>query len=185
MSGGPFIGNPFFINVGTQNRVYVPLGPLTLALQGSLMRAFVEPNDDNWKELRDGSAMDSVGGDRSVRGYQEGLIGLRSSRGLADRFGGYLYNTANIELRFPLTSPEVLGNFAGAIFVDQGMVLPCKSLGCKQDMTFNEIVNDKGFGFSLGAGLRYNLPVGPIALDYGYSPIHNDWRIHVQFGYPF
>ena len=46
-------------------------------------------------------------------------------------------------------------------------------------------------GLSVGAGLRYILPVGPIAADVAFSPLHQQangsplWRIHLQFGFPF
>jgi outer membrane protein assembly factor BamA len=149
------------------------------------MRAFVEPNEKNWKELSDVSAMVNQGGDRGPRGYQEGAIGISSTRGSIDRFAGYLLNSANIELRIPLTNPELLGNFAGALFVDQAMVLPCTSFSCLQELSFKEILARRGFGFSAGVGLRYNLPVGPISLDYAYAPLHQESRVHLLFGYSF
>ncbi len=185
ISGGALIGNPFFLNLGTQNRGFIPLGALTLALQASFMRSFVEPTTDNWKSITKVSAMDNLGGDRNVRGYEEGEIGISSTRGPREAFAGYFLNTANVELRFPLTSPELLGNFSGALFVDQGMLVPCNNLSCASEYSLKEMVAKKGFALSFGAGLRYNLPVGPVSLDYAYSPIHYDWRIHLQFGYSF
>ncbi len=185
ISGGALIGDPFFVNLGTQNRGYIPMGRLTLALQGSLMRAFMKPDENNWKNMIDVSAMDYLGGDRNVRGYEERVIGITSAKEATGPLAGYFSNTATVELRFPLTSPELLGNFSGAVFVDQGLLVPCKDLGCSSEFSFKEMIEKRGFALSLGAGLRYNLPVGPISLDYAYSPIHYDWRIHVQFGYSF
>ncbi|MCA9508255.1 MAG: BamA/TamA family outer membrane protein, partial [Myxococcales bacterium] len=185
ISGGPFIGDPFFTNLGIQNKFYVPLKSTTLAFQFSLMRAFVRPNTKNWDELTEVSAMDNLGGDRRVRGYKEAAISPVHSWLPSDNFGGYFLNTANIEWRFPLTNPEILGSFSGALFVDQGMVLSCRGLSCSQDYSFSQLITKMGFGLSVGAGLRYNLPVGPISLDYAYSPLHNESRVHVQFGYAF
>ncbi|OPZ23649.1 MAG: Translocation and assembly module TamA precursor [bacterium ADurb.BinA186] len=185
LSGGPLVGDPFFINLGTQNKFYIPLGSTTLALQLSLMRAFITPSSNNWKELSEVSAMDNLGGDRRVRGYQEGAI--RPAHAISDpgQYGGYLLNSSSIEWRFPLTSPELLGNFSGALFVDQGLVVECKNFVCGDHVSWNELVARKEFGLSVGVGIRYNLPVGPISLDFAYSPLHNDWRPHLQFGYAF
>lgn len=187
ISGGLFQGNPPFINFGTQNRLFVPLGPLTLALQLTLMRAFIEPNEENFKHLREFSSyMDLLGGDKTVRGYKDDDLGIRAPNGSAGSYAGYFSNVANVELRFPLTSGGTIGKLSGAIFADQGLLMPCTSLwNCHEERPFNEIVNKKGFGFSLGAGLRYILPVGPISLDYAYSPLHDVGRVHFQFGYAF
>lgn len=185
LSGGPLVGDPFFLNLGTQNKFYIPLGSTTLALQLSFMRAFIQPNSSNWEELSEVSAMDNLGGDRRVRGYQEGTIRPSHAINDAGQYGGYVLHTSSIEWRFPLTSPELLGNFSGALFVDQGMVFGCKNFICIDDVSWNELVTNKEFGLSVGVGLRYNLPVGPISLDFAYSPLHNDWRPHLQFGYAF
>lgn len=186
LSGGPFAGEPPFINIGTQNRFYIPVGPLTIAMQATFMRAFIEPSNDNWRVLRNHSSMDSLGGDRSVRGYSEGHLGIYSHARTPSTYSGYLSNIANVELRFPITTKSSIGNFSGAFFVDQGLLIPCSSLfGCMKDSSFRSIIDNKGFGLSVGFALRYSLPVGPISLDYGVSPITGDNRIHLLFGYAF
>ncbi len=184
-SGGPFLGKPPFFVAGTQNHFYIPLGPLTLALQATFMRAFVEPTKENWTQLKNASsAMDKLGGDHSVRGYREDDIGIE--QGSAGKFGGYLANIANVELRFPLTSKSSLGNLAGALFVDQGMLIPCSGLfKCLENKSIAQVTNESGWGLSVGAALRYSLPVGPISLDYGFSPLTKKGRFHVIFGFAF
>jgi len=186
-SGGPFLGNPFFINVGTQNRFFVPLGPLTLALRASFMRAFIEPNLHNWKELRDYSeAMDSLGGERSIRGYAEGSIGIYELHGNLGPLAGYLANIASVELRFPLAAKTSLGGFSGSVFADQGMLIPCSSLfKCLDDRSLETMVTSHGFGLSVGAGLTWSLPVGPLTLDYAISPLTGENSFHFIFGFSF
>ncbi len=186
MGGGPFLGDPFFSNWGTQNRFFVPLGPLTLALQATLMRAFIAPTLTNWNKLKNAASMDKLGGDRNIRGYNYETIGIDSSSQPFDRWAGYLSNVANVELRFPITKEKEYGHFSGALFVDQGLLVPCTSLWSLGDRSFDEIVKDRGFALSVGAAIRYALPVGPISIDYGVSPIHlGQWRVHLLFGYAF
>jgi outer membrane protein assembly factor BamA len=186
---GSSLSKSSFINIGTQNRFYIPLGPCVLALQASFIRSFSTPQGDNFRHIKNISALDKLGGDRSVRGYAEGSIGIEQSKKALSRFSGYISNVANLELRFPLAKKEsALSNLWGALFVDQGLLLPCESLfQCGSGLSFEKVVKNHGFGLSVGAGLRYRLPVGPLSLDYGISPLpsHLNSRIHFQFGYPF
>lgn len=186
LSGGPLLGDTPFVNLGAQNRFYIPLGPLTLALQASVMRAFIDPNKENFTQLRNVSVMDKLGGDHSVRGYDPDAIGITDYDGKRSQYSGYLANLANIELRFPLTSKTAIGNFSGAVFVDEGLLIPCGGLfKCSTKRSVHSLTSEKGFGLSVGGALRYSLPVGPISLDYGISPITGDHRVHILFGYSF
>ncbi|HXW53933.1 MAG TPA: BamA/TamA family outer membrane protein, partial [Myxococcota bacterium] len=187
-SGGPFLGRPPFINIGLQNRFFIPLGPLTLALRANLMRAFVEPSQENFKELaRVSEAMDWLGGDRSIRGYKDGEIGITdlASPQDATAYAGYFSNIANVELRFPIAKTSI-GGFSGALFADQGTLIPCNALfKCGENRSLKNLISSKGFALSVGAGLRYQLPVGPISLDYGISPLTGQSRLHFIFGFSF
>jgi outer membrane protein assembly factor BamA len=187
ISAGPFAGVTPFLNLGTENRFYIPMGPCTLALQATFMRAFMTPNKNNFKELRDISSLDLLGGDRSVRGYKEGSIGMTSTPRPLGSLSGYFANIANIEFRFPLTQSGTWGNFSGALFVDQGMLVPCEDLfSCSSTRSFDYLVKQNAFGLSVGAGIRYKLPVGPLSLDYGISLIRPKTSdFHFQFGYSF
>jgi outer membrane protein assembly factor BamA len=186
LSGGPLLGNPPFTVWGTQNRFFIPMGPFTWALQATFMRAFIVPSTDNWNELRKGSSIDRIGGDRSIRGYHEGDIGIEIMGRTAHNNAGYFLNTSNIELRFPLAAEGMLNNLAGAVFTDFGLLVPCdKLLSCFNAPIHSQMAKKRGIGLSIGASLRYKLPVGPISLDYGFSPLHRESRVHVLFGYAF
>lgn len=184
-SGGPLIGDPPYANVGIQNRFYVPVGPLTLAFQASFMRAFIHPSESNWKKLRNSSSMDALGGDRSVRGYREGYILVDSTTMETSSYAGYFSMNTNMEVRFPITTKSSIGNFSGAVFFDQGMVIPCTEFLKCVDVLSGDSLMARGLGISLGVALRYSLPVGPVSLDYGVSPLTGDARVHLLFGYAF
>lgn len=186
VSMGPSSNSTPFINFATSNRFYTSFGPFTIALQTVLMRSFINPNKNNWDELTGASSMDSLGGDRSIRGYVEGDIGIYALNNDVDGFAGYFLNNINLELRFPITQKGPTGNFSGALFADQGMLLPCAGLTkCGGERSLAEIISKKGFGLSFGASLRYSLPVGNISIDYGLSPLTGSGRIHFQFGQSF
>ena len=48
-----------------------------------------------------------------------------------------------------------------------------------------QLLKDRRLGASLGIGLRYLLPVGPISVDVARSIIDDNIAVHVQFGHAF
>jgi outer membrane protein assembly factor BamA len=74
--------------------------------------------------------------------------------------GGRMLVVANTELRFPLgiSMPLVGGPLGGAVFYDGGNVYDA--------VNFNTLFSD--FTHTVGAGLRYKTPVGPVRVDIGH-----------------
>lgn len=74
--------------------------------------------------------------------------------------GGEQLVIFNSELRFPLgiSAPFVGGTLGGAVFYDAGNVYSTVSL----KNVFTDVTHTVGFG------LRYKTPVGPVRLDVGY-----------------
>jgi len=110
------------------------------------------------------------GGNSTVRSFAERRLGPQS---LSDNpLGGELITVANIEWDFPIR-----GAFGGALFCDAG------SLSSNTDFSFNDL------RYAIGAGLRYQLPIGPIRLDYGYNPSPRageaQGAFHLSFGFAF
>jgi outer membrane protein insertion porin family len=111
------------------------------------------------------------GGERSVRSFNQDLVGPKTVTGTPE--GGQFFNTFTAELRFPLFHA-----LHGAVFADAGNV--------------GQRVNAYGLSnlsYGIGAGLRFELPIGPVRMDWAVNPDPNpgesDYEIHVAVGYPF
>jgi len=130
-----------------------------------------------------------TGGANSVRGYRENDVGPLGSYG--EPVGGNMQLLANAEWRYPL---PWLGhyNFGGVFFLDAGNVWSdIDDISGSQFKVFvdSEDVDVLDFKYSVGFGLRYYTPVGPIRLDVGY-PIklyenQESYRIHISLGQIF
>jgi outer membrane protein assembly complex protein YaeT len=92
------------------------------------------------------------GGATTVRSFSELTLGPRDRAGYP--LGGQGFTVFNVEYNFPL-----YGDLFGAVFVDAGNVI--SEAG---DFGLD------GMRYAVGAGLRYNLPIGAIRLDYGLNP---------------
>ncbi len=93
-----------------------------------------------------------LGGRNSVRGYAQDTLGPRGLGGLGNPTGGNAFLETNLELR---TS---LGKGIGVVtFLDSGNVW----------QKVGDI--DWSLKHAVGVGLRYDTPVGPLRLDYGYK----------------
>ncbi|MBV9007646.1 MAG: BamA/TamA family outer membrane protein [Verrucomicrobia bacterium] len=111
------------------------------------------------------------GGSTTVRSFGERELGPHDRGG--NPIGGEFYTIFNVEYTFPL-----YGELKGAVFVDAGNLLPDAS--------------QPGFGdmrFGIGAGLRYDLPIGPVRVDYGVNPDPRPGEdfgaFHFSFGFAF
>jgi outer membrane protein insertion porin family len=95
-----------------------------------------------------------LGGSNNLRGFPFREVGPQQN---GEPIGGQSMARATVELTFP-----IIEKARGAVFYDTGFVNSnAWSFG------FNNIASD------IGVGLRLDLPIGPLRLDYGY-PIQRD-----------
>jgi outer membrane protein insertion porin family len=93
-----------------------------------------------------------LGGIRSVRGYEYQSICARDENGA--KIGGDKFIQFNLEFQFPLAK-EV--GVVGALFYDTGDVY-----GTNEDIDLSNLYRSVGFG------IRWYSPMGPIRVEYGY-----------------
>ena len=110
------------------------------------------------------------GGGGTVRSFAERDLGPKDATG--HPLGGSFYTVANVEWDFPFTDA-----FGGALFVDAG------------NLTSDATPGLQNMRLGIGAGLRYNLPIGPMRLDFGYNPSRREGEdmgaAHFSFGFAF
>ncbi|MCX6356405.1 MAG: outer membrane protein assembly factor BamA, partial [Candidatus Aureabacteria bacterium] len=97
-----------------------------------------------------------LGGGDSIRGFEFRDVGPRDEND--EPIGGDAMAAGSVEYTFPLIS-----KIRGAAFFDMGNVYE----------TPGDFMS--GVVASVGAGVRLNLPVGPIKLDYGIPVITDEW----------
>lgn len=113
-----------------------------------------------------------LGGAGTVRGYGYQKLGLLDEAGKP--LGGLSSLNANVELRRP-----VYESFSGVVFLDGGLI---------DEKSFHYDLGE--MRFSAGIGFRYDTPVGPVRVDWGYklNPDEREddrWRIHFSVGQTF
>lgn len=112
-----------------------------------------------------------LGGANNLRGFPYREVGPQDSTG--EPIGGQSMARATIEWTFP-----IIEKVRGAIFYDTGFVN-----ADAWSFDFKHIASD------IGVGIRLNLPIGPMRLDYGY-PLQRDGyngggRFNFSVGYQF
>lgn len=127
-----------------------------------------------------------LGGQRSIRGYPQDSIGPLSIpldfafRPLADAPAprpGLFGAVVNLEARFLLLRNFFIGDVKPAVFVDAGattddVLFPAEIEGAPGASFYERFQQERRLGVSVGAGLRYVMPVGPASIDCAASPIH-------------
>jgi len=111
------------------------------------------------------------GGGKTLRGYGANDVGPLTDEG--EPAGGRVLLQTNQEIRRPL-----FWKFWGSVFVDVGNIFEDFEY-----IKFSELL------VSLGAGLQYVSPVGPVRLDYGHrlvrGPYDQGGQFHISILYAF
>lgn len=181
-----------FVNAQARWLGFWPLGktiqPLEQALQKALGRAqapATEPTSGPWGRLalrlQGGAVLTAdnapipdtllflTGGDNTVRGYGLRDIGIEQADGSVSA-GRYLA-VASLEWQKPLFSKGQRTPWEAVVFTDAGTVA-------------NRPGDLKAL-LGVGAGVRYNSPVGPMQLDLAYGLEPQRFRVHLNVGFSF
>ena len=110
-----------------------------------------------------------TGGDQTVRGYGLRDIGVVQSDGSVSP--GRLMWAGSMEWQRPVYSQGTRTPWETALFVDAGAVANQVS-GLKTRV-------------GVGAGVRYNSPVGPLQMDLAYGVSTKRFRLHLSVGFSF
>jgi outer membrane protein insertion porin family len=111
-----------------------------------------------------------LGGSNNLRGFPFREVGPQQN---GEPIGGQSMARATIEWTFP-----IIQKARGAIFYDTGFVN-----GSAWSFGFNHMASD------VGVGLRLDLPIGPLRLDYGYPVMRDGYNggghFNFNVGYQF
>lgn len=164
-----FLSESDFIKMSFFGNIYHELLPrlvLALSLRGGLARGYGATSTELPIVERF-----FLGGRTTVRGYEQDTLGPKGSDG--NPTGGNAFLMENAELRI------ALGKGIGLVtFLDGGNVW-----NTVKDMDPSEIK------FTAGLGLRYDTPVGPLRVDYGYKldkeKGESSGEVHFSIGHAF
>ncbi|WP_417669011.1 outer membrane protein assembly factor BamA [Roseibium sp.] len=113
-----------------------------------------------------------VGGNL-IRGFENQGIGPRD-RNTEDALGGTMFVAATVESTFPFpVIPQEFG-LSGAVFADAGSVWDADSDLINVVGANNVASNDFALRASVGAGVRWNSPFGPIRADFAWALMKED-----------
>lgn len=112
-----------------------------------------------------------LGGSNNLRGFPFREVGPQDQNG--EPIGGKTMSRATLEVTFP-----IIEKARGAVFYDTGFVNSSQwSFG------FNHLASD------VGVGIRLDLPIGPLRLDYGYPVMRDGYNggghFNFNVGYQF
>ena len=115
-------------------------------------------------------------GGATLRGFESGGVGPRDSQ-TDDAIGGNTYAVLSGEMRFPIGLPNDLG-VLGRAFAETGTLL-------NPDVSGANLQDSKDPRFSIGVGLSWRSPFGPIRIDLAQAVIKEDFDKDELFRFSF
>jgi outer membrane protein assembly complex protein YaeT len=167
-----------YTSLSAEARHYLPMARDRLVLASRAQFGNIRPYGDSQANVPFSKRF-FLGGATSIRGW--GRYEVSPLSGSGTPLGGASMFTFSEELRASL-----VGNVGGVVFLDAGNVW-LNPLAVRLD----------DLRYAVGAGLRYQTPIGPIRFDYGYQlnpipglvidgePESRRWRMHFSIGQAF
>jgi outer membrane protein insertion porin family len=115
-------------------------------------------------------------GGRTLRGFEPSGVGPRDAE-TDDSLGGNLFYSVAGELGFSLGLADEL-NLRGAIFTDIGSLT-------KIDVSGPKLLDEDSPRLSVGVGLNFRSPIGPIRLDFSRALIKEEFDRTENFRFSF
>lgn len=169
LAGGPFLGETDIYRFGFEAQKFFLL-PKDLIFSLQLASAVVDSYGDSDRV----PIFDRLftGGSNTIRGFRYRDVGPKDEDGVP--IGGGTMAYGNAELTFP-----VIERIRGAFFVDGGFA---------NEGAWNYEMDN--FSVGAGFGVRLNLPIGPLRLDYGFPLVSDEFndrggQFHFNVGYQF
>ena len=103
---------------------------------------------------------------RHIRGFEFGGVGPRD-RNSGDSLGAKQYYVGSLQLAFPLGLPEEF-DIRGRVFTDVGA-----AWGVDNDN--RNVLDESSPRVSVGGGISWNSPLGPLELDLGFAIVEEDF----------
>jgi outer membrane protein assembly complex protein YaeT len=166
-----------YTSMSVEGRHYLPLGN-RVVLANRAQWGNVAPVNDDQANVPFAKKL-FLGGSTSIRGWGRYEVSPLTEDGLP--IGGNSLLAFSSELRAPIQ-----GKLSAVAFLDGGNVT---------DHSWTVPVDS--LRYAMGSGLRYQTPVGPIRLDFGYQlnpipglvvngePQQRRWRVHFSIGQAF
>ncbi len=107
-----------------------------------------------------------LGGPKSIRGWRSCDLAVARH-----------YGEASAEYRVPIWRM-----ISGNLFVDVGTDFESQK---RVPGNPGELLGKKGSGFSVGSGLSFNTPVGPLRIEVASKDLEGDMRYNIGFGWKF
>lgn len=175
--GGILAGNDSYVKYGASADYFVP-APLDMTFHSRTAVGFLHENFDRTdipltQKFR-------LGGIGSVRGYGTGKIAPQDDV-TGEVIGGTKSFFANLEMLYPL-SKEMGITLVG--FFDAGGVWKPGEFYFQAPKRMNDNAPPLGLYKSVGAGIRWNSPMGPIRIEYGHGldKLYDSGTDKIEFG---
>ncbi len=176
VAGGPWGGDVSVYKLQAKTQFYFPFfnkHVLQLIASAGVVEAFGSSSGDN-APFNDVPIFDRyfLGGANTLRGFGYRKVGPKDVNN--EPIGGNTSLYGTVEYTFPIVE-----RIRGAFFFDIGQI---------QEDAYR--FNEDDFHANVGIGVRLNLPIGPLRLDYGY-PVWRDpdsgtnGRVQFSVGYQF